>query len=201
MKLKIWELSLITALVLAVLCGFLLENDAHALSDKVLRLHVLANSDSEADQALKLHVRDAVLAELETLIGGASDRGAAEEIIGTNLDSLQEIAQNVVWEAGASYGALISLTEERFPTRIYDTFSLPAGVYTALRIELGGARGQNWWCVVFPPLCAAPALGELYMEESGLTEEEVSLITGEDTGYVIKFKALEILDQVKDFFN
>lgn len=199
MKLKIWEISLILALVITVLSGFVLDNDRQELSDKIIRLHVLANSDSDEDQELKLRVRDEILDELDGILIGEKSKAEAVEIISANLDVLTETALAVIEREGFDYAVSISVGEENFPTRVYDTFSLPAGNYTSLRIEIGEAGGQNWWCVVFPPLCVSAA--EEAFDTEALTDEEVALITEEDTGYVIKFKALEILDSVKGFFE
>ena len=183
--LRRWELALLLGVALAALLGVWLDGAQAALSDRVIRLHVLANSDSEADQALKLRVRDAVLAEAEELFVP----GAGAEVVG---------------EAGYSYPVTASLVHDYwFPPKTYTDFALPAGAYTALRIEIGAGGGQNWWCVVFPPLCLG-SVSETTQEtalEAGLTENQVSLMTGEDEGYVVKFKAVELLEQFKGWLE
>jgi len=197
MKLKIWEMSLIVAIVITLLSGFVLDNSQNELSGKLIRLHVLANSDSDEDQALKLTVRDSILSEISDILIGAESKSEAVTIIEENIPALTKIAADKIEEEGYDYSVSMSIENEDFPTRIYDTFSLPAGNYTSLRVEIGESEGQNWWCVVFPPLCVTAAEGEDSLETTELTDEEVSLITEEYTGYVIKFKALEILDSIK----
>ena len=189
--LRRWELALLLGVALAALLGVWLDGAQAALSDRVIRLHVLANSDSEADQALKLRVRDAVLAE-------------AEELLRAHLYDLAAAGAEVVGEAGYSYPVTASLVHDYwFPPKTYTDFALPAGAYTALRIEIGAGGGQNWWCVVFPPLCLG-SVSETTQEtalEAGLTENQVSLMTGEDEGYVVKFKAVELLEQFKGWLE
>ena len=198
--LRRWELALLLGLALAALLGVRLDGAQAALADKVLRLHVLANSDSSEDQALKLRVRDAVLAEAEGLLAGAESRAEAEDILAAHLPELAGAGAEAVGAAGYSYPVTASL-EERcwFPTKAYGDFALPAGQYTALRIEIGEGAGQNWWCVVFPPLCLGSVTEtvEETAADAGLTEGQVSLITGEDEGYVVKFRAIELLEEFK----
>ena len=197
MKLKVIEISLMIAVVVAVLYSVVLNNDSSELSDKLIRLHVVANSDTDEDQELKLMVRDAVLEEIDGIMDGDENRDEVQEKLEDSLTVLQEKAQETVIEQGYTEPVAVTLEQEHFPTRIYDTFSLPAGEYTSLRVSIGEAGGRNWWCVVFPPLCVEAAEGEEALEASGLTDEEVALITEENTGYAVKFKALEILDSIK----
>ena len=199
-KLRRWELALLLGLALAALLGVRLDGTQAALADKVLRLHVLANSDSLEDQALKLRVRDAVLAEAEGLLAGAESRAEAEEILAAHLPELARAGAEAVGAAGYSYPVTASL-EERcwFPTKAYGDFALPAGQYTALRLEIGAGAGQNWWCVVFPPLCLAPT-GGTWAEtaaQAGLTGQEAALVTGGSDGYEIRFRALELVEQFR----
>lgn len=200
MKWKLWELSLIMAVVITLLCGFVLEEGQQELSDKLIRLHVLANSDGEADQELKLYVRDRVLLTLDHLLEECETQEAAQQVIEENLDVLTASADQAVSAWGEAYPVRVTLEQERFPTRIYDTFSLPAGRYTSLRIEIGEGDGQNWWCVVFPPLCVTAAEGGT-VETGALTEQDLALITEADTGYVVKFRALELLDSVREWLS
>ena len=192
--LRRWELALLLGVACAALLGVWLDGAQAALSDQVIRLHVLANSDSEADQALKLRVRDRILAEAEELFVPGAGRAETEELLRAHLYDLAAAGAEVVGEAGYSYPVTASLVHDYwFPTKTYTDFALPAGAYTALRIEIGAGGGQNWWCVVFPPLCAAasedvPAVAVA----AGLSEDQVSLITEADQGYVMKFKAVEL---------
>ena len=191
--LRRWELALLLGVALAALLGVWLDGAQAALSDRVIRLHVLANSDSEADPALKLRVRDRILAEAEELFVPGAGRAETEELLRAHLYDLAA--------AGAVTASLVH--DYWFPTKTYTDFALPAGAYTALRIEIGAGGGQNWWCVVFPPLCLG-SVSETTQEtalEAGLTENQVSLMTGEDEGYVVKFKAVELLEQFKGWLE
>ncbi|MDR1328120.1 MAG: stage II sporulation protein R [Oscillospiraceae bacterium] len=217
MKFRTWELSFIAAAVLALLVGSSVSREQAELSAKLVRLHVVASSDSEADQALKLRVRDAVL---ETLSAPLSDAGGAREaeyIINKELGAVEAAALSEIRGSGFDYGVTASVVEEDFPTREYDTFSLPAGRYTALRVTIGEGGGRNWWCVVFPPLCAGgfgsdalsdsalASLGEVERGSAaltdnicapGLTGRDIKLITEED-GYVVRFKCMELLGALR----
>ena len=202
-RLRRWELALLLGLAAALLLGLWLEREQSDLADSVLRLHVLANSDSEADQSLKLKVRDRVLAEAEAILPENASFEEATRELGENLSRLAAAGAEVVAREGYDYPVSASLEETWFPTKEYGDFSLPAGRYQALRIVIGEGEGQNWWCVVFPPLCLG-SVSESTQEialESGLSEQQVSLLTGESEGYVVKFKALELWDRVKSMFS
>lgn len=191
-KLLRLEVALLIGLAVALAWGAWSLGTQRTLADRVVRLHVLANSDSEADQALKLTVRDRILEVAEPLLETASDREEARTALETALPELEQAAEETIVAAGYDYGVTARLEETEFPTREYDGFALPAGEYLALRVVIGAGEGQNWWCVVFPPLCAAasedvPAVAVA----AGLTEDQVSLITEEDQGYELKFKAVE----------
>ena len=190
--LRRWELALLLGVACAALLGVWLDGAQAALSDQVIRLHVLANSDSEADQALKLRVRDRILAEAEELFVPGAGRAETEELLRAHLYDLAAAGAEVVGEAGYSYPVTASLVHDYwFPTKTYDGFALPQGQYTALRVVLGEGAGRNWWCVVFPPLCQSSA-EEVQPVLAALGEEDAALLTGESEGYVIKFKAMEL---------
>ena len=191
-RLKIWEIALLLGVAVCLLSGARALHTQDELADKVVRLHVLANSDSEEDQALKLQVRDAVLDRAEELLAQTSSRAEAEGKLRGQLLEFERLAEAVVREAGYDYEVTAELTDTEFPTREYEELALPAGEYLALRILIGDAAGRNWWCVVFPPLCtAASADVPASALAAGFTEDEVRLITEEDRGYVLKFKAVE----------
>ncbi len=201
-RLKRWELALLLAVAAAALLGARLGKEQDALAQKVIRLHVVANSDSAEDQALKLKVRDAVLQEGALRLTGL-DRDQALEALSQALPELGRVAADTVAGEGYDYPVRVTLGKDAFPTKRYEDFALPAGDYTALRVELGEGRGQNWWCVVFPPLCLG-SVSETAAEtlaESGLTEDQVSLVTGETEGYVVKFKAMELWEGLKGSFS
>ena len=197
-RLKIWEIALLLGVALCLLSGAGAIQTQQELSDKVVRLHVLANSDSQEDQALKLQVRDAVLNRAETLLTQSSSRSEAEGILRGQLLEFERLAENVIREQGYDYQVTAQLQGTEFPTREYEGFTLPAGEYLALRILIGAAEGQNWWCVVFPPLCTAvSAEVPASALAAGFTEDEVRLITEEDGGYVLKLKTLEFWEQLR----
>ena len=198
-RLKIWEIALLLGVAVCLLSGAKALHTQDELADKVVRLHVLANSDSEEDQALKLQVRDAVLDRAEDLLAQTSSRAEAEGKLRGQLLEFERLAEAVVREAGYDYEVTAELTDTEFPTREYEGFTLPAGEYLALRILIGEAAGRNWWCVVFPPLCtAATADVPASAMAAGFTEGEVRLITEEDRGYVLKFKAVEFWETLRE---
>ncbi len=123
------------------------------LSDSVFRLHIIANSDSSADQELKLKVRDKIIEYMNTLTSNSSDKKDVISMVNNHLDSFKEIALNTIKENGYNYDVNIEIGNFHFPTKSYGDISFPAGNYDALKIEIGDAIGQNWWCVLFPPLC------------------------------------------------
>ncbi len=197
-RLKRWELALLLAVAAAALLGARLGKEQDDLAEKVIRLHVVANSDSEADQALKLKVRDAVLTEGSLRLTGL-DRDQAMEELDKALPELGQVAARTVAAEGYDYPVRVTLGPDAFPTKEYADFALPAGEYTALRVELGEGRGQNWWCVVFPPLCmgSVTETSAQTLAQSGLTGDQVALVTGESEGYVVKFKAIELWEEFK----
>ena len=197
-KLRLWEAALFLAFGLTLTAGVWSSASASALAGQVLRLHVVANSDTQEDQVLKLQVRDAVLEQADLLLEDVTDRGEAEAVLSQQLQALAEAGAAVVAGAGYDYPVTVSLEDCWFPTKVYDGFSLPAGTYRALRIVIGEGGGQNWWCVVFPPLCLASVTEEVAATaaQAGLSEDQVSLITGRDGGYVLKFKLIEWWDSL-----
>ena len=185
-----------TIIGLYVLLGFLPIHSEAAIYDNVLRLHVLANSDSSEDQALKLEVRDRILEETATLFKDCKSKDEAREAVESNLDKIREIAEQTVREAGYEYGVSVSLGEEEYPTKNYEECCFPAGEYLSLRVMIGEAEGENWWCVLFPPLCldAAGESREVFAEV-GLTDEQYSFITDTDNAqYKVRFKLLEVIE-------
>lgn len=192
-----WIILLVISFLL--LFGLWLEREQNVVSDSVLRLHVLAHSDRKEDQELKLKVRDAVLQEAKEILPESTSVAQAETILAKNLERLAAAGAAVVAREGYDYPVSAELKDAWFPTKEYEDFSLPAGEYRALRIVIGDGEGQNWWCVVFPPLCLA-SVSETAVEtalKAGMTEQQVALLTGESEGYVIKFKVLELWEQLK----
>ena len=202
-RLKKWEAALIFGVLFALLSGVWLDREQKALGEQVIRLHVIANSDSEYDQALKLAVRDRVLATAETLYPTQATRAESLEILSRNLPRLEAEGQCVVEEWGETDTVRAELTECWFPTKYYDGFALPAGEYTALRVVIGEGAGQNWWCVAFPPLClgAVSETVEDAVASGSFTPSQGALMSGESGGYVLKFKSMELLGQFKHWMK
>ena len=173
-----------------------------AIYGAVIRLHVIANSDSEEDQALKLRVRDAVLALASERLAGCGDRDEAQARLGEMLSELEAEAARVVAEAGRTDAVRVMLGEEEYPRRDYETFCFPSGRYLSLRVMIGEAQGQNFWCVLFPPLCmSAASVSQEQAEEEfiavGLSKDQYAVITETDkTKYKIRFRLLEVLGEV-----
>lgn len=195
MTLRRWELALLLALGLFLTAGVWLDASHAALAGDVLRLHVLANSDSADDQALKLAVRDRVLAEAGSRLAGISSREEAERVLAASLEPLARAGAAAVAEAGYAYPVTVCLEDTWFPTKEYDGFALPAGEYRALRVLIGEGEGRNWWCVVFPPLCLGAVTEPAEAAMEVLPEGERALIVGESEGYVLKFKLLELWNE------
>jgi stage II sporulation protein R len=186
------------ALAVAVFFVWGTFTDSYTLQDALLRLHVVGASDSQEDQAVKLEVRDAVLASLEEGLLDLTDLDQAVAYVNTMLPKVEQAANQALAAAGFPDTVTVSLTEEAFPTRDYDSFSLPAGVYKALRVVIGDGDGQNWLCVVFPQLCLSET--EAFVETAnmaGLSEELTDTLSGE---YEIRFWLLEKIGEVKNYF-
>jgi len=200
-RLKAWEIALLIGLAVFLLSGALSLQTQEVLSDKVVRLHVLANSDSTEDQDLKLQVRDTVLERATELLEQSADRKEAEGLLRGNLLELERLAEEEIHSNGYDYSVTAELSNTDFPTRKYDGFIMPAGEYLALRIVIGEGKGQNWWCVVFPPLCTAVTTDvSMTALAAGLSEEEVNLITGEQ-GYILKLKVVEFWEALQGKWN
>ena len=200
---KRFYVALAAAMVILMALSYLPIHGEAEVYDTVLRLHVLANSDSEEDQALKLKVRDAVLEVTAPLLEDVTDRDGAEAVIRAHMTQIQAAAETVVAKNGSRQTVTVMLDTEDYPTRNYESCAFPAGKYLSLRICLGDAEGQNWWCVLFPPLCLSTATAKDEAEDAfiqvGLSKEQYGIITEtQDTKYKIRFK---ILEAVKEWFN
>jgi len=181
-------------------CGTIIA-DREFLNEELIRLHVVANSDSPADQQIKLQVRDAVTSSLNEALRSVSNVEEAKQWIKENLVFIQSIANNTLLEAGSSNQAVVSLCKESFAERCYDTFSLPAGLYDALRITIGAGEGKNWWCVVFPSLCIpATADGfEAIAAGAGFPDSLNKALAGESE-YELRFFLLNVLGKLENIF-
>lgn len=195
---RYWELALLLALAVTILWGAASLGQQEELGRKVIRLHVIANSDSPEDQALKLRVRDRVLARAQEILEQSADMAQAEQALTAALPELTREARETLAAEGCAQPVQARLEPAEFPTKDYDGFSLPAGKYLALRVIIGQGAGQNWWCVVFPPLCTAAASDVPAVAlDAGLTDQEVALITEADEGYILKFKSVELWQTLK----
>lgn len=187
--------GLISAILLSVANFNVLCDD---LRENVLRLHIIANSDSVADQNLKILIRDEILNQTSDLFLNVTDLEDAKDKVGSSLSGFEEIANSVITEQGFNYKARAYLKENYFDTRVYDDFTLPAGYYPSLIVELGKAEGKNWWCVVFPTVCIpAAAKGDL----SDSTNEKSADMAKQSDRYVMRFKTVEIYEKIKKFVN
>lgn len=165
--------------------------------EKTLRLHIPANSDSEEDQALKLQVRDAVIELLREPLADCKTKEDAVRVANEMSEDIERVSDRVISENGKDYKAQVTITEEYYPRRQYEGISLPAGNYTSVKIELGEADGQNWWCVLFPQVCTQTARADEVLADVGFTANQIRLLTEqEDCEYVVKFKLLEIIESI-----
>lgn len=173
------------------------------LSNSVFRLHILANSDSDEDQNLKLLVRDNILSYMKSISSNVTSKEEVIVLMDEHLDDFYEVARETIVNAGYDYDVNLEIGKFDFPTKVYGDIALPAGMYDALKIEIGESRGHNWWCVMFPTLCFVDvSSGSLDNEakeilESNLSDEEFELIS-EDTGvFNFKFRLLEFFENMK----
>lgn len=177
------------------------------ISSSVFRLHVIAHSDSCEDQNLKYIVRDRVLDYMNSLVDSdVSSKDEIMKVVSDNLESFKSIAQNTVYENGYDYKVSVEIGNFAFPTKSYGDIALPAGYYDALRVSIGDAKGKNWWCVMFPPLCFVDVSSGIVPEDSketleeSLSDEEYELISGSSTEFEVKFKFVEFFENFKNTF-
>ena len=201
-KLKPIELSLAFGVIFALLWG---SGTAHAqeqLSDSLIRLHVIANSDSQKDQSDKLAVRDAILTLAEEWGEQADSVEEMLDLLINHLDELEAAGEQALRKRGCLYDVTASVTNCYFPTKSYEGFALPAGTYTALRLVIGAGEGENWWCVAFPPLCvgASAKSVEEVARVGFFTQEQVDLLTQQEGEYILKFRSMELLGRLKGLF-
>ena len=195
---KTWETALLLALAAVLLWGAWTAHTQDALAQKMIRLHVIANSDSAQDQALKLQVRDKVLAQATAILEEAADMSRAAKKLEEALPDMEQIAAQEIRAQGYPYKVSARLEKTEFPTKEYDGFRLPSGEYLALRIVIGEGAGQNWWCVVFPPLCISAAEQEQAVES--MSEDMRGIVTEED-GYEYKFRILELWGELMELIG
>jgi stage II sporulation protein R len=171
------------------------------IAEKIIRFHVIANSDSTEDQNLKIKVKDAVLTYVSPLLSNSEDINETRSILTSNTDNIIAVAKNVIAENGYSYDVTANLTTDYFPTKTYGDVTFPPGDYEAYKIEIGDHEGKNWWCVMYPPLCFIDASHGVLPDSSKetlknmLTEEEYESLTIDNTHFVFRFKYLTFLNK------
>lgn len=197
---KKFQISICLALIFSVAFSMLsFAKTSDEVRKDVLRLHVIANSDTEADQNLKLKVRDAVLSAGAEIFDGSVNVKNAVERITPKIDDIKKAAEAVIQENAYDYKVEVKLNREYFTTRTYDNVTLPAGKYLALRVIIGEGAGHNWWCVMFPPMCL-PAANKREEIEDVLSGREVMLVE-KNPKYEIRFKVVEIFEDIKMRIN
>ena len=195
-------LTVIVCLCLIVtLAGLLPIHNEAKIYDSVLRLHVVANSDSDADQALKLEVRDAVIELGQQLLSECRTLEDTQNTVANGLEQIRQHAENEVRRLGYDYDVEVRLGNEQYPAKQYGSLCFPSGEYTSLQVLIGEAAGQNWWCVLFPPLCLSAASVSSTNEDAfiqvGLNSEQYKIITEtKNPAYEARFKILEALEEV-----
>lgn len=164
------------------------------IPNDVFRFHILANSDSEEDQALKLKVRDKVLERTKILFDTANSKSDAEKFVKANLETIEEIAQNEVYKNGYNYPVKAEVVNMHFDTRYYESYTLPSGMYDALRITIGNAKGHNWWCVMYPSICISTVDEGKDRAKDALSDDEYSVVTDDKVEY--KFFIVELFQKI-----
>ncbi len=191
---KIMKLLGLAVFIGAMFLGVELLRDKEQLREQIVRLHVVADSDSAEDQAVKLEVKDAIVTYLQEKLEGFTDIDQVKAYLSSHLEALKEVAEETLERLGVKDRVSVSFEEEAFPVRYYDTFKLPSGIYQSLRIRIGQAQGKNWWCVVFPTLCI-PQTGEEFQDVaagSGFSDTLSQTLSNEE-GYEVRFFLLDLL--------
>ncbi len=197
-KKRLFDLSLISALIFCMLFSMVgFADSCEEMYDNIIRIRILANSDSDADQALKLKIRDSVLAASKNIYSDCTSYELAVDETQENLDCLLSAAKDAVLENGYDYGVSLEFREEFFETREYDDFTLPAGSYKTAVFTIGEGKGQNWWCVIFPRVCVGACSDSL---DTTLSDKSSDLAYG-GKKYTVKFKTVEIFEKIKNFFD
>ena len=197
---KNWIKAACTAFVLTVIFSVIpFQADCRDIADNTFRLHILANSDSDADQALKLKVRDKVLSYTAELFRDAPDKETSMQAVGQHLREIAEVACDEVRANGYDYPVKAEITRMYFSTRHYDGYTLPAGMYDALRLSIGKAEGHNWWCVMYPSLCLSSATEREERAKKVYSEEEYHEVTDDSVAY--KFKLVEWFEERQNLFR
>ncbi len=197
---KLFVKSACIAFVLVVIYSLIpFQAQCGNISNDVFRLHILANSDSEYDQSVKLKVRDRVLEYSKSLFESASSKEEAESLISQNLDNITRVAENELKYLGCNQNVKAEIKKMYFTTRYYDSYTLPSGMYDALRITIGSGKGHNWWCVMYPSICISAASEQDEKAKQALDDGEYDIIKNEKYSY--KFKVVELFEMMKTIFE
>ena len=192
--------SLCIAFVLTVIYSVIpFQAECEQISNEVFRLHILANSDSEEDQSLKLRVRDSLLKYTDRLFSEAENSDEAEGIARDNLERLRAVAQREVYANGYDYQVKAEVVNMYFNTRYYERYTMPAGMYDALRITIGSGEGHNWWCVMYPSICISSAVETDKRVEDTFSQNQQEIVKGNE--YQYKFKVVEIFEKIVSLFE
>lgn len=187
----------------SILCGFTVaallalvpfEGECKGISEQVFRVHILANSDCEADQAVKLRVRDALIEYSEELLADVKSKEQAIELVRQNIPEIISVSEKVLRENGFDYSVSAEVKKVDFNTRYYDDVTMPSGTYDALQVRLGESKGKNWWCVMYPSLCIGAADGDNTLERK-LTDSQYSIVTSYGE-YELRFRTLEVFNMI-----
>ncbi len=197
-NLKILRTAVLLGLIFSLLISSVkFEAGCSELKENILRLHIIANSDSDADQELKLKVRDALLKQSVDEFAAANNIEDAIIAANASLEDFQKTAQAVISENGYDYDVRVTVEKTYFTTREYENFTLPAGEYEALCVKIGKAQGRNWWCVMYPAVCIPAAAADL----GSAVSDNAETIAKTGQKYVIKFKTVEIFEGIKNFLK
>ncbi len=197
---KLFIKSACVAFVLSVIYSMIpFQANCYDISNEVFRLHILANSDSESDQNLKLKVRDNVLEYTEELFDSAKSKEKAENLISNNIQSICDCAYETVLSSGYNYTVKAEITNMYFTTRHYENFTLPSGMYDALRITIGKGEGHNWWCVMYPSICISAASDRDTKAKEVFDSQQYDIVKNNQPEY--KFKVVEIFEKICSCFS
>lgn len=195
MKRRIFDISVFASLFICMLMCVSFEDSCKGIRSSVFRLHVIAHSDSEADQELKLRVRDAILEKSEDIFSKDDNLFTVQEKIEKNIPLFTKAAQDTISSLGYTYSVRVEKGKSFFPTRQYESITLPAGHYNALRVIIGEGEGKNWWCVMFPPMCLPAAADKKEMLNSILDRNQMQIVTEKDK-YEVRFWIIEKYQQL-----
>ena len=197
---KLFIKSACIAFVLTVIYSVIpFEANCSQIPDNVFRLHIIANSDTESDQNLKLKVRDEVLKYSYTLFNNAKSKNEAENLISDNLQNISNVAYKTVLDNGYDYPVKTEITNMYFNTRYYENYTLPSGEYDALRITIGSGKGKNWWCVMYPSICISSVKEQDEKARDTFDEQQYDIIKNDQ--YQYKFKVVEVFEKICSFFS